>query len=169
MELQEKGYSCGPAALRSVLYVYGKRVSEAAIRKWAGTTREGTDEVGLQRAMSHYGFRAREFQTTSVREATAWLKDNLRKGNPVLLATDKWDHWISVVGILGKKLLLFDPEPQQKGKRRKYSGVQVYSMNDLVSRWGFVNSKGFEDSDEVFTPPDGLVYYYGMTVLPEKD
>ncbi len=157
MELQEEDYSCGPAALRAVLYVYHKQVSESAVRKWAGTTPKGTDEVGLRRAMAHYGFRAKEFQTSSVREATDWLKKSLRKGVPLILCVDGWDHWIAVVGTLGNKLIIFDPEPPESRKRPKYSGLKFCLASELAERWASLDDE------------DDTIYYYGMAVVPEKD
>lgn len=155
MQLQQRGYSCGPAALRSVLYVYGKEVTEAAVRKWAGTTPDGTDESGLKKAILHYKFRYKEFQTTSVREASDWLKRMVRAGKPVLLCCDKWDHWTSVVGHLGNKITLFDPAKKKNGRLR-YSGLRYYLPTELAERWGCLE-------------PDGLTYYYGIAVLPPKE
>lgn len=153
MELQEKGYSCGPAALRAALYVYGKCFTEAGVRRWAGTTPEGTDEEGLKKAIVHYNFRHKEFQTPSVREAMDWLKSNLRKGYPVLLCVDKESHWIAVVGVLGKKITIFDPAKKKNGRLR-YSGLRYLLPMELAERMYHI------DDD------DGSVQYYGMSILP---
>lgn len=154
MELQKRGYSCGPAALRAVLYVYGRSFSEAGVRRWAGTTPEGTDEDGIKKAIAHYGFRQREHQTSSIRDATNWIKGNLRKGNPMLLCVDAEAHWIAVVGMLGKKIMVFDPAKKKNGRLR-YSGLRLYHPSDLAVRMSHVE--------------DGIIQYYGMVVLPGKE
>ncbi len=152
MELQEKAYSCGPAALRAALYVHGKKATEAMVRRWAGTTTDGTDEEGLKKAITHYKLRHKELKTYSVREAIDLLKKNLRKGVPVVLCVDKEGHWITAVGMLGKKIIVFDPEPSWTGYRPKYSGLKLYLPTDLAHRWA--------------APEDDSYIYYGIAVLP---
>lgn len=152
MELQEKSYSCGPAALRAVLYVYGKKATEKMIRRWARTTPEGTDEEGLKNAIAHYKFRHVEHNYSGAREATDWLKKSLRKGVPAVLCVDKESHWVAAVGMLGKKIIVFDPEPSWTGYRPKYSGLKLYLPTDLAHRW--VSAEGT---------------YYSLAVLPPKD
>ena len=154
MDLQQHPYSCGAAALRSILYVMGKSVMEKTIRRVAGTTEEGTDEDGLKRAIEHYRLRHRKFEKTNIHEAVKGLKSELRRGNAMLLAVDKQDHWVSVIGILGKKILVFDPA-NWEGRKKKLRGLRMYKISEFLPRWGYPDDDGFT--------------YYGITVLPEKD
>lgn len=151
MELQERLYSCGPAAVRSALYVLGHKTSEAAIRRQAGTTPDGTDERGIIRAIHHYGHKTREHHTEAIKVAWDWLKTELRRGRPVLLCVDKWDHWVSAIGTLGSKVLIFDPDSSM-GQKRKYSGIKLYSEHELGSRWKYMG--------------EGRGCYYSISVVP---
>ena len=152
MELQERGYSCGPSALRAALYVLGHNVTEASLRRWSGTTPEGTDEKGIIRAVKHYGHGAREHNSESLKRSWGWLKDTVGRGKPVLLCVDEWNHWIAVIGKLGGKLLVFDPD-SSPGRRKRYSGLEVYSEQDLGMRWRYTD----EDT--------GRSSYYAVTIV----
>ena len=134
MKLQERGYSCGPAALRAALYVLGHNLTEAALRRRATTTPEGTDEKGIMRAVSYYGHNSTEYSCESIKRSWAWLKNNIARGKPVLLCVDDWNHWIAVVGKLGGKLLVFDPD-SSPGTRKRYSGLKIYNEQELGYRW----------------------------------
>jgi len=153
MRLQERGYSCGPAALRAALYVLGHRLTEAALRRHATTRPEGTDEKGIMRAVSHYGHRPREYTSDNRKKSWAWIKDNVGRGRPVLICSDSWNHWIAVVGRLGGKLLVFDPD-SSNGRRKRYSGLEIYNEHDLSERWVYVDEETGETS------------YYGISITP---
>lgn len=168
MQLQQKGYSCGAASLRAALFVHGKVVLESFIRKVAKTHRkEGTDEEGLKRALNRFNFGYREVTTNSSRKAGDWLKKSLDKGRPVLICCDAWDHWITAIGTIGSRIIVFDPANYPR-KLKKYSGLMMYGISDLVNRWQFLNNEGYEDKDG-FHQADNLTYYYGISVLPEKE
>ena len=153
MEFQQRAYTCGPAAVRAVLYVLGHNVLEATIRKWARTTpQDGTDEKGIIRAVQRYKHKTKEYQSESSRKSWHWLKTALGRGRPVLLCVDGWGHWVAAVGTLGGRVLVFDPEIVP-GKRRKYSGLQYYNQVELVERWRY-------------TEEDGKNYYYAISVIP---
>lgn len=136
MELQEKKFSCGPSALRAALYMMGRTVTEAALRKWAGTTPDGTDERGMLRALSHYGVRGKEHQLESAKESWKWLRRKLSRGRPVILCVDSWQHWLTVVGTIGGKVLVFDPD-STGNRRKKYSGLRLYTETELAARWAY--------------------------------
>ncbi len=156
MELQQHPYSCGAAALRAILYVMGKNVLEKTIRRVAGTTIEGTDEEGMKKAIEHYKLRHRKFEKHTMPEAIKGLKAELHRGNPMLLAVDKQDHWVSVIGLMGKKILVFDPA-NWLGRKKKLRGLRVYKISEFMARWAYYDSS------------DDLTYYYGITVLPGKE
>lgn len=141
MKLQERKFSCGPAAIRAALYVLGHNLSEVALRKRAGTTSEGTDEKGVMRAIRCYGHRPREYQAESRKVAWGWLKSVLGRGKPTLLCVDQWDHWVAAVGRLGGKVLVFDPD-SSSGRRKKYSGLEVYTEQELGARWCYYEDNG---------------------------
>jgi len=151
VEYQQRNYSCGPAAVRAALYVLGHSVQEATIRKWAKTTPEGTDEHGIMRAIHQYGHGTTEFQSDLIGKSWEWLRSSLRRGRPVLICVKQWNHWETVIGTLGKKVIVFDPDRPPAGQRRKYSGLKFYSQADLMPRWGCLDE-------------DGKNYYYGISI-----
>ena len=144
LRLQERGYSCGPAALRAALYVLGHNLTESSLRRKAGTTPDGTDEKGIKRAVASYGHTAREHSFNSSKKAWAWLKKTIGTGKPVLICSDSWEHWMAVVGTLGGRVIVFDPYRQQ-GKRRRYSGLKIYNELELTSRWSYT-----EEDEQIF-------------------
>jgi len=152
VKLQERKFSCGPAAVRAALYVFGhNNISEATLRRMAGTTSEGTDERGFMRAIRSYGHKPKEYQAESRKAAWAWLKGTLGRGKPVLLCVDQWDHWVTAVGRLGGKVLVFDPDASP-GRRKRYSGLEVYTELELAQRWIY------EDEDT------GHHVYYAVSI-----
>lgn len=152
MELQQRKFSCGPSSVRAALYVLGHTVTEAALRRWAGTTAEGTDERGMLRAIAHYGHRGKEYQAESGKRSWDWLRASLGRGRPALLCVDQWNHWVTVVGRLGAELLVFDPDSSD-GRRKKYSGLMVYSKQDLLTRWIYTDEETNKQT------------YYGISVI----
>lgn len=151
MELQERLYSCGPAAVRAILYILGHNATEAAIRKRSGTTPEGTDEKGIIRAIHHYGHKTKEYQSETRKVSWGWLKTELGRGHPVLLCANNWGHWLAAVGLLGGKVIIFDPD-SSPGKKRRYSGISLFTEADLGPLWRHVE--------------DGHGQYYAITVIP---
>ena len=152
MQFQERLFSCGPAAVRAALYVLGhNNISEATLRRRAGTTPEGTNEQGLMRAIRSFNHKPKEYQSESRRASWSWLKTCLSKGKPVLLCVDQWDHWVAAVGTLGGKVLIFDPGIPP-GRRKKYSGLEIYNEQELHPRWGYED----EDTDKTI--------FYGVSI-----
>lgn len=150
MEPQQRSYSCGPAAVRAVLYILGHNVQEATVRKVAKTTKDGTDQKGLIKAIEHYGHRAFEKENTAIKEAWHWLRSSLGRGKPVILCVDQYDHWVAAVGSIGAEVLIFDPL-KNHGRRKKYSGLLVYDVDELAERWRCLEE-------------DGKYHYYGIAV-----
>lgn len=140
MKLQERGYSCGPAALRAALYVLGHNLTETSLRRKSGTTPDGTDEKGIKRAVAYYGHGSREYNSESMKKSWAWLKSTVGRGKPVLLCVDGWNHWVAVVGKLGGKLLIFDPD-SSPGRRKKYSGLEILNEQELGNRWRYTDDE----------------------------
>ena len=135
MKPQERNYSCGPAAIRAAFHVMGRSVTEKALRAHAGTTNEGTDHNDILRALRHYSQRGKEYETKFHSHAWKWLRRRISAGRPVILCVDRWDHWVTVVGNVGSKILLFDPN-----SKSKYSGLRPYSQDSLLSRWNYKNT-----------------------------
>lgn len=134
MNYQRKDYYCGPASLQNAMLALGKRQSQDRIAAIAGTTEaEGTDEHGLQRAVLWAGLTLDEGQFDSELAAHGWVWSSLTMGRPVLLCVDRWGHWITAIGVLGKRVVLFDPARYAHNKAR--NGVFTLPRAKFLKRW----------------------------------
>ncbi len=94
---QWNSFTCGPAALRCALLMYGDKVDGKMLAKLAGTTYDGTDDWQIDRAARELGFRLRHRMHRYPAEAYADLLATLRDRTPVLLCVDNYGHWITAV------------------------------------------------------------------------
>lgn len=134
MLYQLDGSHCGPAALHNAYLTLGTRHSQRRLGQLAGTTDdEGTTEHGLQRAILATGGTFDEFTTDSQLSAYGWLWHSLTVGRPVLLCTERWGHWVTAVGICGKRPLLFDPARYPYNLER--NGLLVVGRDKLLKKW----------------------------------
>jgi ABC-type bacteriocin/lantibiotic exporter with double-glycine peptidase domain len=133
MRIQELEYSCGAAAIRNALCCFGKLFTEEQIRQAAGTHENGTDEDGVVSALKFLGFSSEQFETKKNEIARRKLLENLDDGSPVMLAVDRDTHWLSVVGRIGDRFLIFDS--QQEPRNLRENGVQVLTFRGLLRRW----------------------------------
>ncbi len=100
---QTKDYTCGPAAVMSLLRYYGKlsdqqmnKITEIRIAKEMGTTKaEGTNEEQIVCWLNKHGFNAKSSHNCSV----SGLRQYLTKGIPILVDWIDWGgHWVAVAG-----------------------------------------------------------------------
>ena len=123
--MQETGYSCGPAALRSICAYYGCGPgSEAEIILDMGfeppaAAENGSDPAHLLRAASRYGLHAREYRPMTARQ----LARCLDRGRPVLMMLQAWPdappvtfanvwdsgHWVVAIGHDARGVYFEDP------------------------------------------------------------
>jgi hypothetical protein len=84
----------------------------------------GVDEVGLRRAARAFGVKS-EFvlydDPSKGREFARRLRAHLRRGNPAILLTRHFEHWVAAIGYL----------PRQ----RKYIIVDPKEKNAVFFRW----------------------------------
>lgn len=128
-----RSWSCGPAAVVNAARSMGVRVAEGRVRKLAGTTEDGTDEDELISAIR--GIRLTATPHHSSDRATAWafVRANVLDGRPVVLCIDQWTHWVTIVGIVGDRVLLVDPANTKKNAAE--NGIHSLSRTDLYKRW----------------------------------
>lgn len=107
-KLQEKGFSCGPAAIRNCLLKLGKNVTESYIRQLAHTTSNGTTEEDLFVAIESLGFTYKEYQTKSPQVFSKRLLKALKNGNPCIIATDSYFHWVAAIQYSKRKVKIID-------------------------------------------------------------
>jgi ABC-type bacteriocin/lantibiotic exporter with double-glycine peptidase domain len=130
---QELPWSCGPAALRSAGLTLGEKISERTIRAKAGTTEDGTDEKELIQAARAVGLTATSHHSADKSAAWSFVRANVLDGRPCLLCIDQWSHWVTVIGIVGDKVILVDPANTQKNTGE--NGTHVLSRPQLMRRW----------------------------------
>lgn len=135
MKFQSQKSSCGPAALSAALQAVGVVRTEDELATVAKTTTQGgTDWRGMLNALrqvqkSHPEVAAKPFEDTE-EVAVLRLLRALDDGYAVVVigrTTKPWDHYMVVVGRLGKRLCLFDP-----GSNDAFTTVEV---GDFVERW----------------------------------
>jgi len=149
---QPNSWQCGPFALKHALAVLGVTADEDEIAKIARTRRaSGTDETQMERAARAYGCGFAMERKLSPERARRGLLGHLRKGIPVVVCSDNWDHWITVVKAEGGKFLVMDSlDP---------AVLVVLSWPQLRRRW-LVREEHEEDTEEVLT------YYDYFPVVP---
>ena len=134
MRYQEFGWSCGPSALVNAARTLGKRVSEKRARSLSSCTEEaGADEVGLIAAARSLGLTATSHHSAEGSAAWAFVRANVLDGHPCLICVDSWGHWVTVVGIVGDRVILVDPANTKKNMGE--NGVHSLSRTDLYKRW----------------------------------
>jgi hypothetical protein len=109
---QPNDWQCGPFALKHALFTLGAFAHEDELAAIAGSSPAvGTDEVGLGRAASAYRTELRVVRRRTAPAARRVLVRWLRRGLPVLLCVDQWDHWVTAVGYDEKEVVLLDSRP----------------------------------------------------------
>lgn len=148
MKFQKQKWSCGAATVRNCLRVFGVRVPESQIRKYANTSKEfGTNEHGIINALQEWGCTVSEIHYSSKNKAWIWLHDTLQSGRPVIMAIDNWEHWILAVGSLGGYVCIFD---SANFKYNKYeNGCHVWDKEKTLYRW-WNTRKNIEGNNRIY-------------------
>lgn len=94
---QPNQWLCGPFALKFAFLVLGIFEEEDAIARAAGTDENGTDEEELGRAAYRYGCELLMIRREEPEAARRELLAHLRRGLPVLLCINEWNHWVTAV------------------------------------------------------------------------
>jgi hypothetical protein len=135
---QPNDWSCGPFALKHALIALGQNVDEQRLARAAGTHWwSGTDEIKLARAA-----RSSECDLPLIRRrnpdrAKRRLSGYLRRGVPVLLSVDDWEHWIAVVRRQRDSFVVIDSNLDPV--------LEVLSWAQLHRRWRYEDSDFDED------------------------
>ncbi len=93
---QTTEYTCGPAAVISLLHFYGKEGDEMTIASEMGTsTTTGTSPAQMNDWLSKHGFNSSWKQEGTIE----MLRENLKNKIPVLIEWSDWGgHWVLVIG-----------------------------------------------------------------------
>lgn len=142
---QKKKYSCGAAAVRNAMRFYGKKVAEHIVRGVCGTVEDGTDHHGMMRALKKFNYPYTEHKSTDFFESYRWLHAELRKGHPVILCTQNWEHWVLAIGSCGPMgVVVFDSSRFKNNTEE--NGVHIWSYSDLQHEW--INTRVHVDIEE---------------------
>lgn len=120
--MQSTNYSCGPAALATVLNNLGINATEQELVILAGTDESGTTLYGLMQAAQAKGLNAVGMKLSV---------DELKKDDIVFLNIDEYTHYSIIKEVTYKSVKLADPSlgniiiPKKEFKR-------IYSGNVLV-------------------------------------
>ena len=105
---QQTDYSCGDAAIRSIIKYFGLDVpSEKQIIKVAGTSKKfGTLPGQMVDALKKYNIHA-VTKTSNVNELMEIIKEKTPAA--LLLTYQKEAHWMLLVAVADNSIKLFDP------------------------------------------------------------
>ena len=132
--VQPNSYSCGATSLVNVAKVLNVELSYDDAKRLTHTTaRDGVDERGLINAIKELGLRYREYSTNSQQNGWRWLL-RTAKTTPVILCLDAYQHWTTVSGRIGRKVILVDPKARLSSGE---NGVHPIARVDLLERWAY--------------------------------
>jgi hypothetical protein len=106
---QPNSWQCGPFALKHGLLGLGVFAHEDRLARLAGSNEaRGTDERQLARAARRYQADLPVARRGTAAGARAEIEAWVRRGIPVLLCLDQWDHWVTAVAADAGHVVLFD-------------------------------------------------------------
>ena len=110
---------CGPCSLSGCLFILGISATQRQLAAAAGRPVSafihGVDEVGLRRAARTFGVKS-EFVLSDEqhrgKEFARRLRSHLRRGNPAILLSRHFEHWVAAIGYLPRqrKFIIVDPK-----------------------------------------------------------
>lgn len=135
---QEKPYSCGAAALKSIFHYFCQDAfEEKKIRKELNLDSKGADPFQIIQFVKRYGLKYRQYRRMNLR----MLKQCIDKGRPVMIMLQAWDdekkykyekdyengHWLVAIGYDKDNFYFEDPS---------LLGTRGYiRKEDLENRW----------------------------------
>ena len=149
--IQQTPYSCGPASLKAVLAVLGKKTTERQLMKLAKTTpKYGTFPHDLVGALSRLGIKHTVFPQGSM----ARLESELRAMRLCIVDYRAWTdgHYSVIFGYSPTHLYIADPH-KKKATRRDAIGFRTIHKNLFEKRW-------WDDF------PNGLRTHHWMVSIP---
>jgi ABC-type bacteriocin/lantibiotic exporter with double-glycine peptidase domain len=127
--IQPDSYSCGACAIHNAMQALGHDLELDDIQEMAGTDEDGTDEKGIKRALEQLGYTG-EVIASKGDEFWADVTTAVGNGDPVILSTEDYDHWVTVVGVSGDRVVVFDSENTKANLDE--SGVHVVDQDGLT-------------------------------------
>jgi ABC-type bacteriocin/lantibiotic exporter with double-glycine peptidase domain len=128
MKLQKEPYDCGVYSILNGARALGLSIPVARIRKHADTDETGTNEHGIMNALEKLGFTYEEFKLPK-KPAFA----QLFSGYPVILNVEDGRHWVTLIGTMGKRVVIFDSWMAKWNAQE--NGISVLSEQQLMHWW----------------------------------
>lgn len=152
---QETTYSCGAAAMKSLLQYFGLDYTEGELRKILKTTPEGTMIEPIQELAKSLNFEVETREQMSIAD----LKTAIDEHKPVLILLQAWPetkqsnweqmwdagHFVIVVGYDEDKLFIMDPVNSGK--------YHYVPQDEFLRRWHDIDGQT-------------KVFHFGMTFIP---
>lgn len=137
---QQYLWSCGPSALRTVIYYsYGVDITDNELSILCGSNEDGTNELNFERGLRLLGFKFKQSNSGSLGKLKAWL---LKGYLPIvhLVMSDGVGHYMVFVGYDVDNVYLSDPA---KGKVISYGisyflGIWKEEELETQTRWYIV-------------------------------
>ena len=127
MRLQKDRFSCAAlAALNAIEAMTGEILPLAPFKKAVGAdAKDGGSDIALIAALVGAGYGVKEI-AAGFTAASRRLRGHLRKGGAAVLITENGSHCETAIGLIGKRVLIFDPQD---------NGTVSLSPQDLQDRW----------------------------------
>lgn len=127
-EEQQLSYWCGPASVTNSLLCFGEYVPQEKVAKLCHVTAaHGTDEDEIQRAVLACGYNVAPWHSKKRRESATWIYSQLRDYGPAILAVENEQHWVTAVGLLESRILVWDPASG--------AGLKIYGPHEFMLYW----------------------------------
>ncbi|MEN4018170.1 MAG: cysteine peptidase family C39 domain-containing protein [Methanobacterium sp.] len=124
--MQSTDYSCGPAALATVLQNIGINVTEQKLMVLSGTDKLGTNMYGLVRATQSKGLSATGMKLSV---------DDLKPNNIVFCNNQCEGHYSVVMEITNESVYLADPSKENIEPEQRFSHIQDQSLAEVHWNW----------------------------------
>lgn len=129
MQLQSGLHDCGAVALSNSLQAIGLPSTPDMVRELAGTTGDGTGAAGMKVAARKLEAEVSLVSTPDARLAYNALRGALACGCSAVLVVDDYDHWVSAIGTLGGRVLVFD------SAMVKRQMITAFEREPLLEAW----------------------------------
>ncbi len=143
---------CGPCSLSACLFILGISATQTQLAAAAGKSvsvfTHGVDERGLRRAARAFGVRS-DFvlldDRSKGKEFARRLRLHLRQGNPAILLSKHFDHWVAVIGYLTRQRKFIIVDPKEKTVFFRWSEATL-----IRNAWNVASGGDSYEPDQYF-------------------
>ena len=135
MRIQTRSWNCGPIAILNSLKAIGIKATEKQISSYTGTTKaSGTNQFGILSGLTGLNIPATEYNFQDQDEAYEFILQYIKEeGKSIILDFYKGAHWISLVGVIGDRVVVWDSDFGKKNKRE--NGSYTLDKDQLFKKW----------------------------------